>query len=276
MNSPAIRHSKKHRQSQPVVSWLSEAVKEGQWNNDAEKYYGISPYVYCGGDPVNFGDYNGEDATVSVYGDTITISANIVLTGSQASQELADVYQQGIDETWGTMKSVEINGKKYSIVWDVNVSVDKSIDINNLEQLKRDGKTNYLEVGNFDKSTINIDGFTGKLRSDGRGMPLAWDNPIVHEFGHLMGLLDKYITTGDIAKGANGKVNTPISEEWGNTIMGSPAGNGAILNNFNEMGNVLKTATLQSIRRRGSPVRIGFSTIRERRYINGKGKIVIK
>ena len=26
MNLPAIRHSKKHRQSQPVVSWLSEAV----------------------------------------------------------------------------------------------------------------------------------------------------------------------------------------------------------------------------------------------------------
>jgi len=25
----------------------------------AEKYYGISPYAYCGGDPVNFGDYDG-------------------------------------------------------------------------------------------------------------------------------------------------------------------------------------------------------------------------
>ena len=29
-----------------------------------EKYYGISPYAYCGGDPVNLGDYNGE----SLYG----------------------------------------------------------------------------------------------------------------------------------------------------------------------------------------------------------------
>ncbi len=26
----------------------------------AEKYYGISPYAYCGGDPVNRGDYNGK------------------------------------------------------------------------------------------------------------------------------------------------------------------------------------------------------------------------
>ena len=26
----------------------------------SEKYYGISPYAYCGGDPVNHGDYNGK------------------------------------------------------------------------------------------------------------------------------------------------------------------------------------------------------------------------
>ena len=27
----------------------------------SEKYYGISPYAYCGGNPVNLGDYNGMD-----------------------------------------------------------------------------------------------------------------------------------------------------------------------------------------------------------------------
>ena len=64
MNSPAIRHSKKHWQSLSVVSWLSEAVKEGQWNNDAEKYYGISPYAYCGGDPINNVDLKGDSICV--------------------------------------------------------------------------------------------------------------------------------------------------------------------------------------------------------------------
>ncbi len=34
----------------------------------AEKYYGISPYAYCGGDPVNFGDYDGEKVIFSNYG----------------------------------------------------------------------------------------------------------------------------------------------------------------------------------------------------------------
>ena len=36
----------------------------GRWHcidKEAEKYYGISPYAYCGGDPVNFGDYDGMD-----------------------------------------------------------------------------------------------------------------------------------------------------------------------------------------------------------------------
>jgi len=32
----------------------------------AEKYYGISPYAYCGGDPVNRGDYDGREPTDSV------------------------------------------------------------------------------------------------------------------------------------------------------------------------------------------------------------------
>ena len=71
MNSPAIRHSKKHWQSQSVVSWLSEAVKEGQWNNDAaigrwhsmdpmtEEHPQFSPHSFCMGDPVNMGDYDG-------------------------------------------------------------------------------------------------------------------------------------------------------------------------------------------------------------------------
>ena len=36
----------------------------GRWHSidkNAEKYYSISPYAYCGGDPVNFGDYDGMD-----------------------------------------------------------------------------------------------------------------------------------------------------------------------------------------------------------------------
>ena len=73
-------------------------------DENAEKYYGISPYAYCGGDPVNFGDYSGKDATVTITGSDITISACIVLTGSNATEELAKIYQMGIEKEWGAVK----------------------------------------------------------------------------------------------------------------------------------------------------------------------------
>ena len=79
----------------------------GRWHSMdpmAEKYYGISPYAYCGGDPVNFGDYSGKDATVTITGSDITISACIVLTGSNATEELAKIYQMGIEKEWGAVK----------------------------------------------------------------------------------------------------------------------------------------------------------------------------
>lgn len=49
-----------------------DAIGVPSWNKVdplAEKYYGISPYVYCGGNPVNRGDYNGYDWISASYGD---------------------------------------------------------------------------------------------------------------------------------------------------------------------------------------------------------------
>ena len=227
MNSPAVRHSKKHRQSLSVVSWLSEAVKEGQWNNDAEKYYGISPYAYCGGDPVNFGDYNGEDAIVSVYGDTITISANVILTGSQASQELADIYQQGINETWGSISTFEHEGKTYNLVWDIKVEANAGLDIN--DNLPRDGRTNYLQVigepRSGGKGSSVIYGYKGFIRAYGEdGLSLNESNPLPHEFGHLIGLKDRYYTRTDEERNL-GKYGHP-HPGWEGTLMGSQSGFG--------------------------------------------------
>jgi RHS repeat-associated protein len=70
----------------------------------AEEAPQFSPYSYCMGDPVNLGDYNGRDATVTITGSDITISACIVLTGSNATEELAKIYQMGIEKEWGAVK----------------------------------------------------------------------------------------------------------------------------------------------------------------------------
>ena len=237
MNSPAIRHSKKHRQSLSVVSWLSEAVKEGQWNNDAEKYYGISPYAYCGGDPVNFGDYSGKDATVTITGSNITIRACIVLTGSNATEELAKIYQMGIEKEWGAVKTfTDENGNEYSLTWNVAVTVDKSIDLSNGNVPKPDGYHNYMQVlssgesngnGNAASSVNIMNGYTGYVRSystadttggNGGLAELYFNNPMVHEFGHLLGLIDRYDENKNPYPG------------WENQIMGEPSIYGIVNN----------------------------------------------
>ncbi len=48
----------------------------------AKKYYGISPYAYCGGDPVNFGDYDGMDKYA------LTVSGHIIGLEKDNSQKV--------------------------------------------------------------------------------------------------------------------------------------------------------------------------------------------
>ncbi len=63
------------------LNWYDHGARHndaaiGRWHSidkNAEKYYGISPYAYCGGDPVNFGDYDGE----SIY--MVTKSGKILM-----------------------------------------------------------------------------------------------------------------------------------------------------------------------------------------------------
>ena len=53
----------------------------------AEKYYGVSPYAYCGGDPVNNGDYDGKFSN--------RLSANTIryINSQQSGQLAGQVYE---------------------------------------------------------------------------------------------------------------------------------------------------------------------------------------
>ena len=200
----------------------------------AVAYYGVSPYAYCAGDPVNRRDVDGKDARVTIDGNNITISAAIVLTGPNATDELAGVYRDGLEKTWGKLKSfTDANGKAYNVSFQFEVSVDNSIDLDKgVNVPEQDGYHNYMQVvnvqyengsSNYASSGVNKQtGYTGHIRAYGVNfMSLAETNPMSHEFGHMLGLVDRYSYLIPETKAY------PIADEgWEGQIMAEDAGAG--------------------------------------------------
>jgi hypothetical protein len=150
-----------------------------------EKYSEMSTYCYTKGNPINYIDPKGEDAIVSIEDNVITVSANIILTGEAANNDLANAYRKNIMDTWGQFtKYVSEQGQEYEVKWDINVSVDRNI----LNQDKLfNGKNNYMEVVPEFITSFVKNCNDGMITSDFRQ-----GNPMAHEFGHMLGLADRY------------------------------------------------------------------------------------
>lgn len=151
----------------------------------------ISPYAFAASNPVAYTDPSGKDALMTIQGNTITIKANVIIYGEYATDELAKIYQNKIDEVWGAERTFHYNDDVFNLIWDVSV---RKIEDN--EEMVFDGINNYLDIpesidrSGIYKRTMN----TGKLRDLGRhGMSIVEDNPAAHEFGHLLGLIDRYV-----------------------------------------------------------------------------------
>lgn len=68
----------------------------------AEKYYGISPYAYCGGDPINRGDYNGmfSDSIRAAIAQTIDAYTGSHFTGEIVGPVERNENPANENETW--------------------------------------------------------------------------------------------------------------------------------------------------------------------------------
>lgn len=222
------------------LNWYDHGARHndaaiGRWHGmdkNAEKYYGISPYAYCGGDPVNLGDYDGNNAEIIINGNTIIINMAIVLYGQYATGDVRDRFQTLFNETWGKQKTIIYNGQEYSLDWHVTITAKENVTTKERNKGYEDGYHNYLEIVNNDPYDIQqashvTNNYYGQINKNKYWSESGWNEAgdFPHEFGHLLGLKDHYIYVGE----DDNKV--PVVEPgWEGEMMSSPAGEGRVTN----------------------------------------------
>ena len=195
----------------------------------AEKYAGASPFAYCLNNPIKYVDPDGRDAKVAIKGNTMTISTTIYVYGSGATKSNAALMQKNIMNAWSKDASGNTwqykdasSGKTYDVVFDVTVEQYDASNQNSEPGLFSGRNNpfstdNYVEIDNNSKRSFVRDGDEGTWRGKGRnGKTLSQDDSAPHEFGHIIGLPDRY-TNG---KGAN--------KGWKGNIMAEPAMQGVV------------------------------------------------
>ena len=156
----------------------------------------------------------------------VSIDATIYIYGSGATREIADLYERGIDREWGRQPDgspwtyTSASGETYEVQFSADV---KLYDPENPERapgvfsgrLHPSNRDNFIRVEPVDRSVVWL-GENGTWRSKGRdGRTLAEDNPAAHEFGHLLGLRDRYTRHG-------------AREGWEGNVMAESAGFGVV------------------------------------------------
>ena len=182
----------------------------------AYDYTPLSPWSHCAANPVNLIDPDGLDARIIVKDHSITVKANVILTGNKANSSLAGIYQRDIMSKWGSISAVKYKGEIYNVTWDVKVRT-----LRRNEKRDYNGINNYMEVVDKGKtSAVEIPAMNrGKIRNGSeKHRYLKDDCPMSHEFGHLLGIADKYETDH-----ADPNHDKPIDPKWDGDIMAEAA-----------------------------------------------------
>ena len=164
----------------------------GRWHSMdpmVEKYYGISPYAYCGGNPVNFGDYNGKEWRIeTLQNGNYRISLDVTLSNNtNLSEDEVKEIQQLISSTFNDMISTASNGKITGMVTfngnQVHGQITPTLYLFQFTEEIKAGQNSY------DQAVVFVNDNSGKRNSS----IIASD--AVHELLHTAGLDDITTTT---------------------------------------------------------------------------------
>jgi hypothetical protein len=164
----------------------------------AEKYYSISPYAYCGNNPVN---------AIDLRGDSITTVINSTITnpdGTTSIQSDRYYYGQDANENYGFIGA---NGQIYS---GNNVFVNTLTT--SVNSLRTGGNTGNALVSNLMNSTNTVQIVQGVNAADLGGTYIRW-NP-----NSTTGGMNEMGTENRLAYIGLGHEMAHIQDTWNGTI----------------------------------------------------------
>ena len=132
----------------------------------AEKYYGISPYAYCAGNPVNLGDYNGN--ILQLLGDSVAISAAQNEIQSIVGQDYqVSISKDGIVSIPGIENLETAAGQKLSAI----IGDPETTTINMVEN------SSTIFIGEAETATIDM----ADINALGEGVAIDSHSAFMHE-----------------------------------------------------------------------------------------------
>ena len=173
----------------------------------AEKYYSISPYAYCAGNPVNRIDYDGKEIYFLVRNSNGNVTNQLAYHNGNFWHENGSRYNPGKESLSKTLY------RTLAVYRGIEKSGDKVL-IHQLKTLETSNKIHFVEAGNDRKSeVVPYDGpdkdvtqtdemvkngipvgtqtkfdFSDEakkdLSDDNNGIPFTDADQVVHEMGH--------------------------------------------------------------------------------------------